>query len=509
MDSKKRGRHQITPDDFKAAKSPNAAHDPLKEDLVHAEPSLKKTKIEVVASNHTSHLLNRAIRALTVDPSLFQSSDTQASFTPVVGREKECGELEEHFRECLTSREPQPVFLCGPPGCGKTASINKIFASHSHNKEKLLENSILAPYTVKLNCATDFSGSSPSALYKLLCTRLMEAFDASAIALALKVSIGSEKTENLTDVERLTLLLKTLNQYHIQYSAQTENTRPYFIMVLVDEIDHLLLSKSSFSAEIHFLFSVWLEAWGILSIVAISNAHDLFERNLPSLATLTPVLKGGKKNTVRNIAFKPYSADQLETILSDRIARGAAYNTISEASDEAPLDSKLIFDMKATKFLCGKVAKLSGEQAGDVRVLIDLAKSSLFEAKDRNKCPVTLDIIILIWKTKMAPPTVDPISQLTLQQKCTLLCMLKVSGPTSSESVRPVTLETQWKASVRQIFPSSPPDLSELWSAIALLEGIGHIQITTEKGNRKTYKLATRDQIRTYLLKDPILQAYI
>lgn len=508
MDSKKRSRGQITPDDFKSSSSSNNASRPQHDLTLIAEPLSKKPKIEAVADNARMTLINRAIRSLTVDPSAIDIQEPSTAFVPVVGREKECAELEAHFQECLVARQPQPVFLCGPPGCGKTASINKIFACHSQKNEKFLESSILAPYTVKLNCATDFSGSSPSALYNLLCTRIMEAFNASIIAISLGVTIVSEKSDAVTGVERLTILLKTINQHHISYSQQTENATPYFIMVLVDEIDHLLLSKSSFSAEIHFLFSVWLEAWGILSIVAISNAYDLFDRNLPSLANLTPNVKGGKRNTVRSIPFKPYTADQLEVILSNRVASKYALESSSDDPNALPLDSKLIFDAKATKFLCGKIAKLSGDQAGDVRVLIDLAKSALTEAKEADKCPVTIDIIVKIWKAKMAPPTVDPISQLTLQQKCALFCMLK-SQSKPAEPVRPVTLETQWKSSVRRIFPSAPPDLSELWSAIALLEGIGHIQIISEKGNRKTYKLATRDQVQTYLAKDPILQGYL
>ena len=509
MESKKRSRDQITPDDFKSTSTPNTSVQFKEDPIIHHEPILKKSKIEPVDDNSPSTLLNRAIRALAIDPAFALKEASSTSFVPVVGREKECGEIEQHFRECFASREPEPIFLCGPPGCGKTASINKIFACHSSKDEKFHDSSILAPYTVKLNCATDFSTSSPSALYKILCTRLAEAFDASPIATTLNVRVSGEKPSNLTDVEHLSALLQTLNQYHIKYSGQTENSKPYFVMVLVDEIDHLLLSKTSFSAEIHFLFTAWLESWGVLSIVAISNAHDLFDRNLPSLANLTPASSSGKRNMVRNISFKPYSIEQLETILSNRLSSKTSDKIDSDNESSSSLDPKLIFDNKATKFLCGKVAKLPGEQAGDVRVLIDLAKVALVEAKEAGKCPVTIDIIVKVWKAKMAPPVVDPISQLTLQQKCALLCMLKVTGSKKGDFVRSVTLETQWKSLVRQIFPASPPDLSELWAAIALLEGIGHIQIITEKGNRKTYKLTTREQVESYLSKDPIFQAYV
>lgn len=508
MDSKKRSHDQITPQSLNGHFNPSNIASSTEAPLSSTEPTAKRPKLQRRQEDLHREALRCALRSLAVEPStIAHSKDHKTTFEPVPGRETECTELEAHFQGCFESKQPRPVFICGPPGCGKTASLSKILSCHANLEAKFDGRSVLAPYTVRLNCASDIASSSSSALYKLLCSRLSDSFNESVISKALNARVESDSSPTLTDVERLAQLLRTINEYHVLYSKQTENTKPFFVLVLVDEIDHLLLSKTSFSAEIHFLFTAWQEAWGIISIVAISNAHDLFDRNLPSLANLTPSSKSGGSKGVKNIPFKPYDVEQLERIFNSRVS---AINVVIDSNDDSSSTLKPVIDAKALKFLCAKISKLPGDQAGDVRVLLDLTKLAIMEAEELGKYPVTIDIILKIWKLKMAPPTVDPISQLTLQQKCALVCLLGASrGTKPGEGVRPVALETQWKTKTKQFFPSAPPQLSELWAAISLLEGIGHVQIISEKGNRKTYKMQAREQVQSYLAKDPIFGAHI
>jgi len=502
MAARKRAHDQMTPDSHSPSSSGSNALDSMIND-VH-EPVAKKFKPAEVVSSPVIQTIDLVLSSVVVEPCVaLNGSESSATspFIPIPGRESEFKLIEDHYARCLDRQQPQPLFICGAPGCGKTASISKIISSNSRLPADNWTRSMLAPYTARVNCATDLVGSKPSALYSLLYDRLVESFDASSISSALNLKLQGMRPPHSSDQELLPFLLKRINQHHIEYSKQRENKKPYFIMVLIDEIDHVLLSKGGLNAELHFLFSSWLESWGIISIVAISNDRDLFDRNLPLLADLSgSTIAGGsqsKKAGVLTVPFKPYTSEQLESILRTRISQPQL-----ECGKE-PVTLEAIFDPKTLKFICGKIAKIAGDQAGDVRVLIDLCKAMLLEARTSNKLPITIDVAAKTWKLKMGPPPSDPISQLSRSQKCALLCMLHAS--IRSEIVRPPELDTNWKMNAARLFPSAP-DLSELWSSIALLESTGNVRIQKEKGNRVTYKLVSKDQIRDSLSKDPLFK---
>jgi Cdc6-like AAA superfamily ATPase len=517
MDTKKRSHDNITPDHFNDHLKASSSNISFKSTLSVEEPLAKRSKlVETTTKSTTLSILENALASLVVEPSeiILRSNHIESSlFVPIVGREYECAQIEAHYNKIFVSKQPQPLFLCGSPGCGKTATVNKIIASCNSEGPPTTNSSTLAPYTVHINCATDLAVSNPAILYSLLYNRLSEAFNSSCIAQTLNVQVSTTKSQQFTsELEKLSHLLKSINDFHIQYSKQTSNIKPFFILTLMDEVDHLLVSKNSFSKELHYLFSLWLEPNGILSIISISNAYDLFDRYLPLLSHFTSKGDSEKQNPVEIIQFKPYTAEQLERILNSRTITLITMDYIDQSNhvNTSPLMSTSIFDSKAMKFLTGKIAKLAGEQAGDVRVLIDLAKASIIQARSTQKCPITLDIVAKVWKLKMSAPTVDPISQLPLVQKCVLIVLLSVSKAiSSSEGMRPIAIETTWKSISKQFFTSTPPDLSELWRAIELLESIGHVQIINERGNRKIYRLQTTDQVTSSLSKDPLFQGFI
>ena len=41
------------------------------------------------------------------------------------GREKQAGEVEEHLASVARRRKPQPIWICGPPGAGKTSTVKR------------------------------------------------------------------------------------------------------------------------------------------------------------------------------------------------------------------------------------------------------------------------------------------------------------------------------------------------------------------------------------------------
>lgn len=512
MASRKRSHDEMTPESRNSASLGSL---PLDLDTHGTqEPVTKKFKCAESGSDPVIGLIDSTLASIVVEPCMRVGpliDPSTSPFVPISGREAEFKLIEDHYAQCLETRQPQPLFVCGAPGCGKTASISKIMASSTEFSEKTWQSSVLAPYTARVNCAADLVGSKPSALYSLLYNRLVEAFDASPVAKALRVQLQGVRPQDASEQELLPFLLQRINQYHIDYSKQSENRKPYFILVLIDEIDHVLLSRNSLSAELHFLFSSWLESWGILSIVAISNTHDLFERNLPLLSQIAAASSSSSsssssksaKSGVLTVPFKPYSRDQLEAILRSRVSDHFRQD---RKADAQPATLETIFDAKTLKFVCGKIANLAGSQVGDVRILIDLSKAMLLEARSSKKLPITLDVAAKVWKLKMGSTPTDPVLQLSRTQKCALVCMIHASG--ASEAVRPADLEATWKMRTSRMFPSAA-DLSELWSAMALLEGTGHVRLQKEKGNRVIYKLSTKDQTRESLAKDPIFKDFL
>lgn len=500
----------------------------------NAETSSKRPKLAEEPVKKS--ILEKALASLVVEPCDYEtpsSSTVIDTFQPMAGREQEYKFIEAHYANSFSKREPRPLFICGAPGCGKSATVHKILSSFTQVEGSSFEKSQMTPYTVRINCATDLSSARPSLLYQLIASRMVEAFNASPLAIQLG-TIEAQTFENsreISEISRLQLVCSKINKLHLSASNQTENQKPLLVPVFLDEVDHILSSKTSFSKELHFLFSSWLEPWNIMSIICISNDRDLFDRSLPLLAQFTAK---NVEEPIATLQFKPYSAEQLEQILQVRMGSYSAKSNSSKPSltkeievqpkSESgtsstsntsnslanPQSEAQIFDIKAKKFLCAKIAKLPGDQAGDVRILVDLAKSCILEAITRSKFIVTLDIVLHVWKIKMASQTPsDPIAPLPLIQKCVLISLIVASKSGSVANMRPTVIETAWKSVSKQVFISSVPDLSELWRAIELLESIGHVQITTERGDRKTYKLQNADSIKKNLSQDPVFKGFL
>jgi Cdc6-like AAA superfamily ATPase len=470
----------------------------------------KKPKLAENVADLTTALVDDAIASLVVEPCdaarSYVMASQDVSLPRLIGREKECALIESHFKAIFESGQPRPLYVCGTPGSGKTASISKIMSHSTKDEDPQKTTSKLAPYSVKINCATDTLGTSSNAIYSVLLDRLIAAFDASDVSSKIGASTKGTKPAKMTDQEFLPILLKRLNEYHIKYTqANSDQHKPLLILVLLDEVDHLLITKTALNAELHFLFSSWKEVWGILSIVAISNTHDLFERYLPLLSVSGTSSKDAGPGGVTIVQFAPYTSEQLTHVLDARL-KSKTTESIDSASLSSPKSpsASALFDSKALLFLTAKISKLPGDQAGDARILIDLAKTSLIEARKMKKVPVTIDVVAKVWRVKMTPSNLDPIAQLTLNQKAALICMILATNalPSATTTVRPSLLEATWKQILPQVFFSSSPSLSDLYSAISLLEGIGHVRILAEKGNRKSYKLASKETVMESLRKD-------
>lgn len=181
------------------------------------------------------------------------------------GREKELAELSEFLSTGMKNQRSSSMYISGPPGTGKTASLSKLLnASEFSNQFK----------RVYVNCT---SISSIGSIYKKVCTEL-------------KIKTGTEK-ECLVNIER--------------YLATKHKT----ILMVLDEVDQLVGKKQS---VLYTIFEWPAKEYSNLLLIGIANSLDLTDRCLSRLhakCELKPHL----------MHFAPYSKDQIIHIFKARL----------------------------------------------------------------------------------------------------------------------------------------------------------------------------------------------
>ncbi|XP_049298987.1 cell division control protein 6 homolog [Anopheles funestus] len=178
-------------------------------------------------------------------------------------REKEYDELVTYVENVLTSDGSGSLYISGPPGTGKTATLQRILNHQSFVKK-------LKP--VYINCT---SIKSVGSIYK----KISEELD-------LKVSGNTEKA----------------NQAAIEAYLQRKHKT---IMLVLDEIDQLSSSKQTI---LYSIFEWPARPTARLILIGIANALDLTDRLLARLQArceLKPHI----------IQFLPYTKQQIVAIL--------------------------------------------------------------------------------------------------------------------------------------------------------------------------------------------------
>ncbi|XP_055629922.1 cell division control protein 6 homolog [Toxorhynchites rutilus septentrionalis] len=195
-------------------------------------------------------------------------------------RERETGELAKYIEEILAENGSGSLYISGPPGTGKTATLTKIISDHK------LASKIRMVY---VNCTAI---SSAGGIYKKICEELQ-----------LKVGGTTEKMY-LTAIE--------------EYLKRKHKT----IMLVLDEIDQLASSKQT---VLYNIFEWPAKRGSRLILVGIANALDLTDRllsRLQSRCELKPHL----------IHFLPYTKQQLVNILKSNLAENETGDLFNDAA---------------------------------------------------------------------------------------------------------------------------------------------------------------------------------
>ncbi|CAG0896228.1 unnamed protein product [Darwinula stevensoni] len=237
---------------------------------------------------------------------------------PLIGREMEISFLHDFISENLRKKNSASLYVSGPPGTGKTASINHILEN--------FKDDLPAHKAILINC---MAVKNVSSVYFHIAKGLDGAFPCQK----------GEK-ETITWIE----------------NKITCSRNP--ILLVLDEVDQL----SSRRQEILYRIFQWpLLPSSRLILIGVANALDLTDRMLPWL-------QGCVAARPQLFHFKSYSKDQILDILRARL-------------DQAG-DSQNVFHPLALRFLASKIAGRAGDirMALDVcRRAVNLAEAKAKE----------------------------------------------------------------------------------------------------------------------------------
>ncbi|KAL5405859.1 hypothetical protein PMIN03_008175 [Paraphaeosphaeria minitans] len=279
--------------------------------LTPRTPHTPTTVAAVAAAAAAAPPRNAALAVYNDARQLFVRGSAPAA---LFGRESERDELQSFISLRVDSHTSGCMYICGPPGTGKSAFVNEAC------REIITSKPIKSGY---VNC---MSVKTPVDLYRTL---LEEFMDITQIA----------EGEEVVTLEKIFMQRDT----------------PY--LVTLDEVDHLLELDTDL---LYRIFEWSLQDASSLVLVGIANALDFTDRFLPRLRAwgLRPHL----------LPFLPYTAAQISSVITSKLK-----SLVSDETDFVP-----VLHPNAIMFLSKKVASQTGDlrKAFDIcRRAIDLVEA--------------------------------------------------------------------------------------------------------------------------------------
>ncbi|XP_053686835.1 cell division control protein 6 homolog [Sabethes cyaneus] len=297
-------------------------------------------------------------------------------------RERETEELATYIEDVLAENGSGSLYISGPPGTGKTATLTKIISDR---------NLACKIKMVYVNCT---SMSSAGSIYRRICEELQ-----------LHAAGGTEK-HYLSAIEE-----------HLKKKHKT-------IMLVLDEIDQLATSKQT---VLYNIFEWPAKRNSKLILVGVANALDLTDRLLSRLQArceLRPHL----------IQFLPYTKPQLVNILKSSLEN----NDSSELFNEAALTllaakvASTSGDARRALLLAKSLVESTDKEHRQIRKAA--AKANPAETPTKPASPPKVvqikQVINTLNHVYGSTQNMDDDAAFPLQQKlliCSLLLILKVS----------------------------------------------------------------------------------
>ncbi|KIW98544.1 uncharacterized protein Z519_00205 [Cladophialophora bantiana CBS 173.52] len=246
---------------------------------------------------------------------------TQAGNGRIVGREAERHQLTNFISKAIKTGIGGCTYVSGPPGTGKSALVQEIMQEFQGASIK----------ATTINCVSLKSSAEVLA-------RLSEAFCPGK---------GSSKSSKAPLAKLFT----------------TKRVDSEMRLVLLDEIDTLI------GGDCDVLYSIF--EWAMhpsssLILVGIANALDLTDRFLPRLKS-----RGVKPQL---LPFLPYSAQQISTIISDKL-RSLVSDGTTTAAEFIPLVHPAAIQLAGKKI---------ASQTGDLRKAFSLVRRALDQVEQET-----------------------------------------------------------------------------------------------------------------------------
>ncbi|EXJ75696.1 uncharacterized protein A1O5_00203 [Cladophialophora psammophila CBS 110553] len=298
---------------------------------------------------------------------------TQTGNGRIVGREGERRQLTNFISKAIETGIGGCTYVSGPPGTGKSALVQEIMQEFQGASIK----------ATTINCVSLKSSAEVLA-------RLSEAFCPGK---------GSSKSSKAGPLAKL---------------FTTKRGDSEMRLVLLDEIDTLL------GGDCDVLYSIF--EWAMhpsssLILVGIANALDLTDRFLPRLKS-----RGVKPQL---LPFLPYSAQQISTIISDKL-RSLSSDGTTTGAEFIPLMHPAAIQLAGKKI---------ASQTGDLRKAFSLVRRALDQVEQETLLETSQE--------QSTTPTKQP-----LQEISNLSSSLAVPSPVKGDH-RSVLNHLTWETAPR------------------------------------------------------------
>lgn len=233
-------------------------------------PKTPSTLLKQLALNSPENESNEKPIRKSLFKSVYQAARKALhSSTPnnMPGRQKELEKLKAFIRKHIEEKKSASLYISGPPGTGKTASLSIVL------EEKEIGKDVQAVY---VNCT---SIKSAGAVYDRIIKEI-----------GIKSSVKSEKE-----------CLSVIEKHFVKCQKM--------ILLVLDEMDQL---ESKNQSVLYTIFEWPAKITSKIILIGIANALDLTDRILPRLQARCEL----KPNLLH---FAPYSKQQIFDIINDRL----------------------------------------------------------------------------------------------------------------------------------------------------------------------------------------------
>ncbi|OLL23783.1 Cell division control protein 18 [Neolecta irregularis DAH-3] len=218
----------------------------------------------------------------------------------IVGRNNERDILKQFISSRISSKKGGCLYISGPPGTGKSATVTDVLKAYSANKSLTVLN---------LNC---MAVKEARHIY----TSLLERMDIDA---------DTESSAVINELQKAFV-----------------GKKGSLCILVLDEMDHLITKGQDI---LYQLFEWSLSKASRLVLIGIANALDLTERFLPRLRA--------KNAEPQLLAFKPYKPEEISAIITARLQ--------SFLPDSGTKSFIPFMDPKAIELCSRKVAASTGD----------------------------------------------------------------------------------------------------------------------------------------------------